>query len=118
RSHMLERRPVLEEREDADYGLRSAIQGMRAKASKMELDRLPTKYAREDAEFDMRQRRDKQALSIQGMQAELTRMGLDEKRLQANLNRARDAVGRGIAHGMQTGDWGGLAQAYNATIGG
>lgn len=124
RSHMLKRRPILEQREDEMYGLDRTIRGMQVDRGRMELDRLPTKYAQEDAEFELGQRAKRQSLaeggqrmSLNAMRLELERMGIDEKRLDMGIAKARNAIGAGFAHGRATGDWNGLAEAYNSTIG-
>ncbi len=124
RSHMLKRRPILEQREDETYGLDRSIRGMQAERGRMELDRLPTKYAQEDAEFDLGQQAKRQSMaesgqrmSLNAMRIELERMGIDEKRLDMGIAKARNAIGAGFAQGRATGDWNGLAEAYNSTIG-
>jgi hypothetical protein len=116
RSHMLERRPVLEQREDADYGLQSAIKKLQLQRGEHDVARMPVEDQQKDAEFALQQQGRRQQLSINAMRAQLEKMGLDQAKVDQARKQAEDALVQGFAAGRMTGDWTHLADAYNATI--
>jgi hypothetical protein len=123
RAHMLERRPVLEAREDEDYGLQSAIRKLQLKRGIHDVERMPIEDQQRDAEFALNQQAKRQSiaeggqrLSLNKMRMELEKMGLDQAKIDQARKQAEEALLHGFAAGRMTGDWSRLAHAYNATI--
>jgi hypothetical protein len=55
-------------------------------------------------------------MSLDAIKMQLDRLGLDQKRVDQARQQAQDALEQGFAAGRMTGDWGHLADAYNATV--
>jgi len=92
------------------YGLRNAM-------DQFQLDRAPTVAKQQDAEFALNQQAKRGQIGLQGMQAQLARMGLDEKKIDQQRRQSQEALVGGITQGRMTGDWSGLVSAYNKTVG-
>jgi hypothetical protein len=123
RAHMLERRPIEEGQKDADYGLGAAIKQLQLQKGQHDFDRLPALDAQDDAKFALDQQAKRQSIaesgqrmSLDAIKMQLDRLGLDQKRVDQARQQAQDALEQGFAAGRMTGDWGHLADAYNATI--
>lgn len=96
REHALTRRPILERREDEQYGLQTALTKQQMAQSK--------------AQHGVH-------MNEAAIRAEMARMGLDDAKIQRQAQRAQRAVLGAVATADVTGDWSAVAGAINATLG-
>lgn len=99
------------------YGLRNAME-------QFQLDRAPTLAQQHDSGFALDQEGKRASIAhtrastgLAGLQAQAARIGLDEKQLEQQRMRAQDTLMRGIVQGRMTGDWSGLVNGWNGTVG-
>ncbi len=118
RQHMLERRPVLEQRQDQQFGLQNQIAQNRLKAGQFELERQPVLAEQQDQAFSTQQQVRQQQLHMGRLRQEAARMGLDEKRVEKHRNALGRAMGAGWSQYEMTGNTQPLVDAWNAQVAG
>lgn len=96
RAHALRRRPVLEAREDEAHAV-----GMEGRRAQLAAARQGMAFAAED-QADHRRARQRE---------------WDQASLQDEVTKAVRAVSPAFVNGMRTGDWAGMKDAWNSTMG-
>lgn len=116
RQHMLERRPVLEQRQDQQFGLQNQIAQNRLKAGEFELQRQPVKTRQQDEAFATQQKIRQQQLHMNRLRQEAARMGLNEQRIEQQRRQIGHDMGAGFSQYELTGDPQPLVDAWNRNV--
>ena len=112
--HDLNRRPMLEQREDESYGLQRAIDQARLKSVQHDLDREPELDRQHDAEFELNQESKRQQMRTEALRQRLKQMGIDEKQQARAQQAVATALGTGFRAYIVTGDPSGITHAWNS----
>lgn len=129
RSHMLERRPIIEGREDAQAARQAELGDLSIGAARFKQSRMPLEAEQDDAKHALGMRqgeegianlRTSRAATSQSMSHARERQGRERKQWEREdvllaIDDTRRTIAPAFIRGAQTGDWSALQEEWNAS---
>lgn len=129
RTYQLGRRGIVDAQNDQNFGVQQRLNALREEGLQFEAGRRPTLAQQQDAAFALDQRRGEESIATsrasraaQGQAMSFAKERQDRERKQWGredieyaVRDTRDAIAPAFIRGAQTGDWGPLAETWNAS---
>lgn len=112
--HQIDRAPVMDAQQDAVHAEQMTGFGLRNAISRGELGRMPATFKMQDEQHAARLAADRRAAHAADMQAQLMRLGIDEKKLASKVARNNALMSQAYTYGKESGDWSALVDGFNA----